>query len=160
MSNSQSMPRPVPHLDAVPLIEQHTEVRWAGAIPGERVAIRIHGKQSGGRFSLLESVAAPGTGTPQHTHIEDEAFYVVSGVATFLIGERLVDVGAGGVVQVPARMKHAWSNRSDSDLRMVVVFAPGGVEELFIGLAGLEPAEIVTRAASFGTEVLGPPIAA
>lgn len=132
--------------------------QWFAGIPGEHASIRVHSTDVGGRFAILESVAAPGCATPLHSHAEDEVFYVVAGRPTFRLGDDVFEVDPGGVVLIPAGTPHAWINRTQAEQRMIATFAPGGVEDLFTRIAGLSPVQIATLAASYGTIVLGPPM--
>lgn len=131
---------------------------WFDVIPGERISIRVASSEVGGRFAILESVAGPGTATPMHTHREDEIFQILEGVVTFSCGGQIFDAVAGTTVVIPAGAHHAWKNRGGNDVRMVVLFAPGGIEPLFRQLAGRAPEEIGAAAAVYGTVIVGPPI--
>ncbi|MGX9965459.1 cupin domain-containing protein [Roseomonas sp. F4] len=131
---------------------------WFSAIPGERVAIRLHAAQVQGRFSVMESLAEPGCATPLHLHAEEETFYVLEGRPTFRLGEKIFAAGPGDLVLIPAGTPHGWINAADRPCRMLATFAPGGVETLFPRLAGLSPQEMTSLAASYGTIVLGPPM--
>ncbi len=146
--------------EAEAFIEQAPHARWHEAIPGEKVSIRVPAARTGGRYSVMETIASPGAAAPLHTHAEDEFFWVLSGRPTFALGEELFEAAPGSVVNIPAGVPHAWKNATDRDVRMIAVFTPGGVEELFTKLGGLSPVEIAEMAAGYGTMVLGPPIGA
>lgn len=150
--------RPADVSPAFPGISGREDARIFNGIPGEEVSIRIHADQVGGRFSILESVAAPGCSAPLHSHREDEVFYVISGNPTFRLGDEIHEATPGSTVLIPANTPHAWINRTQSELRMLAIFAPGGVEALFPQIAGLPLDQLTTLAASYGTFVLGPPM--
>ncbi|GGD26278.1 hypothetical protein GCM10011335_31660 [Aureimonas glaciei] len=139
------------------IIERDNAQSFDG-IPGERVSIRIYGSQIDNRFSMLESVAAPGCAAPLHTHAEDELFYVIAGTPTFRLGEQVRDVSPGSIVFIPAGTPHSWINKTSSELRMLAIFAPGGVEHLFTRIAGIPLDQIATLASEYGTAVVGPPM--
>ncbi|MBH0236919.1 cupin domain-containing protein [Methylobrevis albus] len=128
------------------------------AIPGEHLAILVRAGDVSGRFCILESVAAPGTAAPLHSHAEEEVFYVLSGTPTFQLGNDIHEVRAGCTVVIPAGTPHAWINRSNADVRMLAIFAPGGIENMFSEIAGLPLDKVPPIAASYGTTVLGPPM--
>ncbi|HEX2526629.1 MAG TPA: cupin domain-containing protein [Geminicoccus sp.] len=136
------------------------DVQWFDGIPGERTAVRVRGTQVQGRFSVIESVAAPGCAAPLHTHVEEETFYIVAGHPTFRLGDQILETSPGDLVLIPAGTPHAWINRTTTPSRMIATFAPGGIEELFTRLNGLAPEGIAALAASYGTVVLGPPMSA
>lgn len=131
---------------------------WFGAIDGERMSIVVHSSKVGGRFSMLESLAAAGTASPMHYHQEDEIFHILEGVMTFSCGGEVFEVPAGTTVVIPAGAPHAWRNRTASPVRMTAVFVPGGIEDLFTRLDGLSAEAIVALAADYGTHVVGSPI--
>ncbi|WP_439594678.1 cupin domain-containing protein [Falsiroseomonas sp.] len=133
---------------------------WFSAIPGERVAIRLHAAQVQGRFSMMESLSEPGCATPLHRHAEEETFYVLEGRPTFRLGDKVFATGPGDLVLIPAGTPHAWINAGNGPCRMLATFAPGGVETLFTRLGGLPPEEMAALAAGYGTIVLGPPMTA
>ncbi len=72
--------------------------------------------------------------------------------------DEIFDVEPGGVVVVTAGTSHAWKNRTESDVHMLVIFSPGGIENLFSRLAGIDPQQFEAEAAKYGSLVLGPPI--
>lgn len=144
----------------IPTLGNAENLRWFDGLPGERVAIHVPGRLVGGRFSVMETIVAPGTAAPLHTHVEDEFFYVLEGNARFRLGSEVFDVPAGHLVVIPANTPHAWINRGPAMLRMIAMFMPGGVEDMFTRIAGQSPERIAEIAALYGTIVLGPPMQA
>jgi quercetin dioxygenase-like cupin family protein len=135
------------------------EIDWIDAFPGERVAIRVHHSEVGGRYAIVDSISQPGTATPRHTHSEDEVFEVLEGNATLECdGVRMV-AGPGTVIAVPAGIAHAWANFTDTPVHMRMTLTPGGFEDIFGKLPHLTPQETVELAKEFGTVVVGPPLA-
>lgn len=59
----------------------------------------------------------------QQPHTEDELYYIVSGKATLLVGEKNVLVEAGSMVYVPARIIHRFHTITEA-LTILVFFAP------------------------------------
>ena len=54
-------------------------------------------ESTGGAFSMVYQIAAPGHATPYHLHhVEDEAFYVLDGEYTFICDGVKTVVGPGG----------------------------------------------------------------
>ena len=62
------------------------------------------------------------------------------------------------MVHVRGGVVHAFRNRSDAPVRMLVFFAPGGIDEVLQKFPDLTFAEIEELGARFGTRVVGPPI--
>src|SRR5882672_11869069 len=106
--------------------------QWLHVTPGERFKIRVSSAQTMGAYSVIEIVADPGNGVPLHIHSkEDEHFIVVEGTLDIANGDRRWDAPAGASVTVRRGVPHAWSNPSDTPLRMLVIFSPGQIDGLF-----------------------------
>jgi mannose-6-phosphate isomerase-like protein (cupin superfamily) len=84
---------------------------------------------------------------PLHVHHEDdEAWYVLEGVLGFRLGDREVEMEAGGAVMVPCGTPHAYWNAGPGPARYLLVMAPAIfrlVEELH---AAQPPDREATRA--------------
>lgn len=141
-----------------PFVSHEQDITWYDAMPGERVSIRVLGTQVNGRYSLMESFAGPGSAAPLHTHHEDEVFYILDGVATFALGEEILEAKKGAVVVIPGGTPHSWKNRTSSDVHVLAMFVVGGVETMFTKLGGLPPEQVGAVAANYGTIIVGPPI--
>ncbi len=141
-----------------PVVHHYNETAWFDMVRGERISFRVRATQVNGRYSIMDSLAGPGSATPRHSHVEDEIFYIIDGTLTFALGEDVFDVQPGGVVVAPAGTSHAWKNRTDGEVHMLVIFSPGGIENLFNRLAGIDPEHFEAEAAKYGSVILGPPI--
>jgi quercetin dioxygenase-like cupin family protein len=95
--------------------------------------IRIASGQTDGLMALMEVRLPPMTAGPAlHVHAnEDELFYVLGGLMTVQIGEELQEVASGGLAWGARGTAHAYANRADEPLRVLIQVIPGGVEELF-----------------------------
>ena len=131
---------------------------WIETLLGEKMLFRVRSDAVGGRYTVIETIAAPGSASPEHYHKEDEVFQVLSGTMTFKLSKEIISARAGSTVVIPAGVPHCWKNRSDDDVRMLATFTPGGVDMLFAGLAGVQPEDIPAFAAGYGTIVVGPPL--
>lgn len=69
-----------------------------------------------------------------HPHT-DETFYLASGKATFLLGDRELEVAPGSTVLVPRGTRHTVWNSGDDPVRGIILVSPGDAEHVF------EPAE-------------------
>ena len=121
---------------------------WSEVTRGERYIIRTTSEETNGAYSMLEIVADPRNGVPMHVHDnEEEHFIILEGKALIANGDSRVDVGAGSSITIGRGTPHAWCNPcEDVPLRMLVLFSPGGLEEMFRRHAGTEPAEMVALA--------------
>jgi quercetin dioxygenase-like cupin family protein len=88
-------------------------------------------KDTNGAFLLVEGLLAPGTEPPPHVHTrEDELFYVLEGELDVYVGQKAFNVKAGECVFMPRLRPHAFVIRS-SRLRVLTLFTPAGLEEVF-----------------------------
>ena len=82
------------------------------------------------RFNLSVITMAPGKhGPPPHIHeYEDDAFYVLDGELTFLLGEKEILAPAGTFVLVPPQVEHTFANRTQGPVRILNIHAPAGFD--------------------------------
>ena len=134
------------------------ENAWSEVIRGERYIIRISSAETNGVYSMLEVVADPRNGVPMHVHDnEDEHFIILEGTAFIANGDRRAEFAAGSSITISRGVPHAWCNLSeDAPVRMLVIFSPGGLEELFRKHARTEPADMTALANKYGTRITGP----
>lgn len=85
-----------------------------------------------GAWSLVELKEMPGYHTNLHRHNHtDEAFYVVEGVLTVKINDKVSDYPAGSYVLIPRGTAHAQGNRGKVPARLLLTMTPGGFERSF-----------------------------
>jgi quercetin dioxygenase-like cupin family protein len=100
-------------------------------IAGDTVWIKATATDSGGAYTMLEILAAPGGGPPPHIHAnEDESFYVLEGAFDIQIGDRIVRATAGAYAFVPRGIVHRFQC-GEGRGRLLVLFTPGGLEGFF-----------------------------
>jgi quercetin dioxygenase-like cupin family protein len=130
---------------------------------GGEITFKVRGEHTGGRLTVLETIAAPGDGPPLHTHAaEDEGLLVLDGTVRFRLGEALETAPPGSFVYIPRGTPHAWQNIGDRPARMFVLFTPAGMERFFDGFAALDaagPEAFARVGAEAGMDVVGPPLA-
>lgn len=101
-------------------------------IAGDTLWLKATAADTGGAYTLIEILAAPGGGPPPHTHEnEDEAFYVLEGTFELLVGERVITAGPGGYASVPRGTVHRFRCTGDQPGRLLILFTPGGIEGFF-----------------------------
>jgi mannose-6-phosphate isomerase-like protein (cupin superfamily) len=99
---------------------------------GGAITIMISSAESGGAMSMIQTLSPPGTGPSYHSHSrEDETFYVVSGTAEIRLDDRTYLCEAGGHIFGPRNVFHTYRNVGDTDLKLVIVYSPGGFEQSF-----------------------------
>ena len=144
--------------DSKTIVNSPEKREWFDTIPGERMAIHVQSSAVGGNLAIMETVAVPGCGSPLHFHRESEIFHILEGTMTFMCGGEKREAGLGTTIVVPPGVHHAWANLSPSQVRMLVVVTPGGIENLFPQANGLSPLDLVELVESYGTRIVGPPI--
>ena len=155
------------------MAEREPIVRLPGEGEEYRYAIatafgKFGGDASEGRVSAVETISAPKSGGPPlHTDDHDEIFVVQTGVMHFRVGDREIDAPMGSVVFVPRGVPHAFVNRGNHGVRMLILFSPAGFERYFEELprvappgAPPDPAKIAPVAQKYGLQVVGPPLEA
>ena len=137
---------------ALPHTVHSADLDWFATVPGEQMAIHVPNTRVGGRFSVVESIAAPGSAAPPHIHRSaDEYFFIQQGEMHFVYDGIEFDAPAGTSVLVPRGVAHAWVNLTDTPVRSLVTFTPGGMEEMFKDLAAVFPHGIEELAARYDT---------
>lgn len=98
--------------------------------------------QSDGAFALGEFAGEEGPWTVLHIHQNtEEAFYILDGNFTFSLGDEEVEAGLGSFILVPRGMPHLMRAHSGGG-RFLTLWAPGGLETMFVKLGQLPAASI------------------
>ena len=78
-------------------------------------------------FGIIE--IQPGRELEAHLHREeDDAFYIVEGEMTFVLGDEEVAAPPGTFVLVPPGVEHAFRNDGATPVRMLNIHAPAGFD--------------------------------
>jgi quercetin dioxygenase-like cupin family protein len=101
---------------------------------GDTYTILLAGKDTAGRFCLVDMHVPPGGGPPPHRHDFEETFTILEGQleATFRGAKRVVR--AGETIHIPANAPHQFHNSSSQPVRMLCTCSPAGQEEFFLEL--------------------------
>jgi mannose-6-phosphate isomerase-like protein (cupin superfamily) len=96
--------------------------------------VQFGAAESQGAYLVLLGEYPPDTPAPPlHLHPNtDEAFYVADGRATFVLGDREVQVETGGMVFVPRGVHHTVMNSGDRPVRGLILISPGDAEHEFV----------------------------
>jgi mannose-6-phosphate isomerase-like protein (cupin superfamily) len=90
-------------------------------------------KRNDDAFSMCETRSAPQGGVPPHIdHRDDEAFFVLEGTYSCLLGDQTLECGPGESFFAPRGTPHAFKNVGDAQARMLIVQSPGGVIEKYM----------------------------
>lgn len=92
------------------------------------VRLLATGQNTGDRSSVEEFTVPGGfDGPPVHMHEKtDHGWYVLEGLATFVVEDRTMDVVKGGFVFIPAGTAHSFANHSTRPMKLLEFTTPGG----------------------------------
>ena len=103
------------------------------------VTIKATGKETGGRYTLVEVLEPEGEEAPLHVHHrEDEAFWILEGELTFQVGDETIKASPGSFLYGPRDVPHGYTVDS-GPARMLWVLSPAGFEEFIYATS--EPAK-------------------
>jgi quercetin dioxygenase-like cupin family protein len=143
------------------------------AIWCEGSLMRIQGRaeNTGGALGLVDAIFYEAFGPPLHVHQrEDEGFYLLEGEIRFRKGDDEFIAGPGTLVWLPRGVAHAFKVQPGG-ARALLLLTPGGFERMFeeggVSTSQSEepptdkydPEVLVSLAARYGMEVVGPQLA-
>lgn len=104
---------------------------------GDTYTVLLSGKDTAGRYCLIDMHIPPGGGPPPHRHDFEETFVVIEGEihATFRGKEQVVQ--AGKTIHIPSNAPHQFQNRSNRPARLLCICSPAGTEDFFTKLGTL-----------------------
>ena len=130
---------------------------WLQTRPGESCLIRVSAEETGGLYSVVEIISQPGDGTPLHVHAnEDEYALVLEGTARIAYGDEVIDAKTGDSLLLKRGIPHAWANRTDQPMRLLMTCTPGGVEIALRLIAVQDFERLGAIGESLAVTVLGP----
>jgi mannose-6-phosphate isomerase-like protein (cupin superfamily) len=121
-------------------------------------------EEDGGDLSLMERTLPPGgRRPPPHRHLNcSEAYFVLDGRVSVVVGSDEMAVGPEEFVLVPRGTPHTFGNSSEVEARLLVIHAPA-MDAYFAGLHDLwsraeppTPDEERALMARFGMETVWP----
>ena len=133
-------------------------------ILGIPMLIRIHGRDTGGVISVVESHDVPGGGPPPHIHHrEDETFQILEGEYEFTVGGKTILAKPGTTLFAPRGSAHAYRYLGQTPGRLMCVITPSGFEGFFEEIGAMSPQQqqdiprVIEIGKKFGLEILLPP---
>lgn len=134
--------------------------------PNEQMRFMISAAETVAQSDFVECVVGYLGGPPLHIHPEqEEIHYVLQGRLSYQIGEARMELKSGDCIYIPKGTPHSWINLKQEPARILGILTPGGSEGFFKALVpsitGQLNAEAqVSLAQEYGTEIVGPPLAA
>jgi mannose-6-phosphate isomerase-like protein (cupin superfamily) len=111
------------------------------SLRGTEVVFKVESNRAEGA-SCVEFTAAPGFDTGLHVHERlEEMFYVLDGQFEFRAGDATFPATAGACMFVPARVPHAFANRSATMAKLLLTMSPAGHDRYFDELAEILAAD-------------------
>ena len=103
------------------------------AIAGDINSILASKEDTEGTYSVVEAKVFPNGGPVPHIQTrEHEGFYVLEGEITFNVNGKEIVAKQGTFVNVPPNVTHSFKNKTNNLAKMLIVLAPGGMENLFV----------------------------
>ena len=133
---------------ALHVTEREGKMLW---VVDELMTFKATGEDTGGAYSLTDSVVPPGGGPPPHIHHrEDEAFWVLEGELEVMVGESTFKASAGSFVHLPKDIPHSYENIGLGPARFITLIVPAGLERFFEEVG--KPVSDVSSPPPFGEE--------
>ena len=131
---------------------------------GIPIFIRIHGRDTGGVLSVVESHDVPGGGPPPHIHHrEDETFQILEGEYEWTVGGKTFIAQQGATIFAPRGVPHTYRYLGQTSGRLMRVITPAGFEGFFEEIGALSPSQqqdfprVIEIGKNYGLEILPPP---
>jgi quercetin dioxygenase-like cupin family protein len=128
---------------------------------GIPMVVRVHGRDTGGVVSAVESHDLPGGGPPPHLHTrEDETFQVLEGDYEFTVDSKSFVAKKGATIFAPRGIAHTYRYLGETPGRLMCVITPAGFEGFFEAVGALTPEQqgdiprVMDIAKEFGLQFL------
>ncbi|HEX3626817.1 MAG TPA: cupin domain-containing protein [Verrucomicrobiae bacterium] len=132
-------------------------------ILGIPMFIRVHGRDTGGIMSVVESHDVPGGGPPPHVHHrEDETFQILEGEYEFMLDGKPVLAKPGTTLFAPCGVSHTYRYLGKTPGKLMCIITPSGFEQFFEEIGAMSAQEqqdiprVLETAKKFGLEFLLP----
>lgn len=133
---------------------------------GIPMVIRLHGRDTGGIVSVVESHDVTGGGPPPHIHTrEDETFQILEGEYEWTVGEKTFIAKKGATIFAPRGIPHTYRYAGQTPGRLMCIITPSGFEGFFADIGALSQQQqrdipgVIEIGKKYGLEFL-PPAAA
>src|SRR5678816_3443975 len=130
---------------------------------GIPMIIHVHGRDTGGVVSAVESHDVPGGGPPPHIHHrEDETFQVLEGEYEWTVGGKTFIAQKGATIFAPRGIPHTYRYLGKPPGRLMCVITPSGFEGFFEEIGALSPQQqqnipgVIAIGKKYGLEIVPP----
>ena len=101
-------------------------------VAGGTYTILLTGRDTAGRYCMIDMYVPPGGGPPPHRHDFEESFTVLEGEIDATFRGAKETVRAGQVINIPANAPHQFRNNSEMPARLLCICSPAGQEDYFL----------------------------
>ncbi|MGA7923888.1 MAG: cupin domain-containing protein [Thermoplasmata archaeon] len=106
------------------------------SIMGVAAYCRVSGRETGGAYSVMEHIFAPGTGPAfLHMHPAQETVMIRDGTfetySRGASGKETKRLGPGEIHHIPSKIPHGLKNVGETEGRAFIVFHPADLQERF-----------------------------
>jgi quercetin dioxygenase-like cupin family protein len=123
-----------------------------------------HGSLTGGRFDFMVGNIGYLQGPPLHVHDDqDDTFFVLEGVLTVQVGDKMFDLGPGDFASVPPGIPHTFDNtrKDQPPVKVCNLMTPGGLDAQFRDISAVgdptrDPAKVAEIRQQHGVSTVGP----
>lgn len=143
----------------VAIVSRGEDLNWFDTTPGEQMAIRVHSRDVGGAFTIIEARVPPLSGPPLHYHKDrEEIFEVLEGKFRFHCAGEEFEAGPGTSVVIPRNSVHGWVNLGSGYARLLFTFVPGEIDDFFPKIGQTPPEGWTDLADQYDTWIVGAPL--
>jgi quercetin dioxygenase-like cupin family protein len=103
-------------------------------VVGDTYTILLTGKDTAGRYCLIDMLVPPGGGPPPHRHDFEEMFTVLEGEIEIAFRGAKTVLRAGEAGNIPSNAPHQFRNVSGRPARLLCLCSPAGLEDFFMSV--------------------------
>jgi len=100
-------------------------------VAGGTYTVLLSGRDTAGRYSLIDMFVPPGGGPPPHRHDFEESFTLLEGEVEATFRGETSTVRVGETIHIPANAPHQFRNSSSKPARLLCICSPAGQEDMF-----------------------------
>jgi quercetin dioxygenase-like cupin family protein len=100
-------------------------------VAGNTYTTLLRGKDTAGRYCLIDMYVLPNGGPPPHRHDFEESFTVLEGEIEATFRGKTLTLKAGDVIAIPANAPHRFQNKAAQPARLLCICSPAGQEDYF-----------------------------
>ena len=105
-----------------------SDARW---MLGGLYEIKVSSDETGGAMTAIQFTIPANAGPPPHVHNCAELMYVLEGRARFHADGETFEAGPGSIVHFPEGTEETFEPIGETPLRLLGVYAPGGIDRFF-----------------------------